>query len=260
MRSNALLALDLKIIDILFITLIARGRSLRDDRAHKIRLEPLLGLISPYALTREAAMTFATGSLNPVFRRRTEVAEEATSQDTLEPRKTAGKGRPTPKRREAERRSRQPITAPKDRKEAYKRLRERQAGDRAKARAGMAKGEEKYLPARDRGPVRKLARDYVDSRRTLSSNFMFILIAIMVVSFTQNFWAQIVAFFAMPAIILVVVVEGWFMARGVKRLAAERYPDESLSGIGWYTGMRSTQMRFLRMPKPQLKPGQQDQV
>jgi hypothetical protein len=205
-------------------------------------------------------MTFAGGSLICVFRRRSEADSKATPEDTLDPVKAGGKGRPTPKRKEAEKRNRQPITAPKDRKEAYRQVRERQARERTKAREGFARGDDKYLPKRDKGPARKLARDYVDSRRTIASNFMFVLIAILVVSFTRNAWAQLFAFFAMPTMILVVLVEGFFLSRGVNKLAAERFPDESRAGLGMYAAMRSMQMRRLRMPAPRLKPGERDQV
>lgn len=204
-------------------------------------------------------MTFAGGSLICVFRRRTEADSKAAPADTLEP-KSGGKGRPTPKRKEAEKRNRQPITAPKDRKEAYRQVRERQARDRTKAREGFARGDDKYLPKRDKGPVRKLARDYVDSRRTIASNFMYVLIAILIISFTRNPWAQIFAFFAMPAMILVVLVEGFIISRGVNKLATQRFPDQSRAGLGMYAAMRSMQMRRLRMPAPQLKPGEQDKV
>ena len=36
---------------------------------------------------------------------------------------------------------------------------------------------------RDRGPVRRLARDYVDSRRTIASYFMFVMLAVVLVIF-----------------------------------------------------------------------------
>ena len=34
----------------------------------------------------------------------------------------------------------------------------------AKQREALANGDERYLPARDKGPVRRFVRDYVDSR------------------------------------------------------------------------------------------------
>src|SRR4051794_22616298 len=112
------------------------------------------------------------GRLICVFRRRTDTATEESSS-TPEVVKPGGKGRPTPKRREAEKRNRQPITAPRTRKEAYQQTRERQGRDRQKAREGMARGEERYLLPRDKGPARRLARDYVDSRRTFGQYFMY---------------------------------------------------------------------------------------
>jgi hypothetical protein len=194
-----------------------------------------------------------------VFRRRSETVED-DAPEAQSPGKTEGKGRPTPKRRESEARNRQPITAPKDRKEAYRKVRERQAKDRAKTRAGAARGDDKYLPKRDQGPVKKLARDYVDSRHTIGSNFMIVMLGVLVVSMLPNAWAKLLGFFAMPLMILVVLVEGVVLSRGVKRLAAERLPDESIAGVGMYAAMRSMQMRRMRMPQVRLKPGQQDQV
>src|SRR5215469_8446174 len=85
---------------------------------------------------------------------------------------TAGKGRPTPKRSEAERRRRQPYTAPKDRKEASRFQRTRDRDERGRRLDAVRRGEEWALPARDRGQVKALARDYVDYRRRLSEFYM----------------------------------------------------------------------------------------
>jgi hypothetical protein len=169
--------------------------------------------------------------------------------------RAAGKGRPTPKRSEAQKRNRQPITAPKDRKEAYRAVRERQARDRTKAREGMARGDDKYMVKRDRGPVRRLARDYVDGRRTIASYFMFVMLAVVMVSLLPYAWAKLLGFFAIPVMLGVVIVEGFLISRKVGRLAAEQFPDEDRSGAGFYAAMRSMQMRRLRMPAPQVKPG-----
>ncbi|GLZ03450.1 hypothetical protein Acsp03_09170 [Actinomadura sp. NBRC 104412] len=199
---------------------------------------------------------FAAGRLIPVFRRRTQEAP----QDPPQVAKPGGKGRPTPKRAEAEKRRRQPITAPANRKEAYKRVRERQAAERARAREGMARGEEKYLLKRDKGPVRRLARDYVDARRTVGSYMMYVLFAIIVLSLLPFAAAKLLVVFAPGLLLGVVLVEGMVLARGVKKLAAERYPDESTKGVGMYAAMRAMQIRRLRVPSPQVKPGQKDLV
>ncbi|MFD0855010.1 DUF3043 domain-containing protein, partial [Actinomadura adrarensis] len=192
-----------------------------------------------------------------MFRRRTQEAPENPPQ-VAKPPKPGGKGRPTPKRSEAEKRRRQPITAPSNRKEAYKRVREKQATERAKAREGMARGEEKYLLKRDKGPVRRFARDYVDSRRTIGSYLMYLMMAIIIVSLLPYAWAKLLVLVA-PALLLgIVLVEGLLISQGVKRTTARMFPEENRKGVGLYAAMRAMQIRRLRMPAPQVKPGQKD--
>ncbi|TDD67477.1 DUF3043 domain-containing protein [Actinomadura rubrisoli] len=191
-----------------------------------------------------------------MFKRRTPEAPANPPQVV----KPGGKGRPTPKRSEAEKRRRQPITAPSSRKEAYKKVRERQASERGKARAGMAKGDEKYLLKRDKGPVRKLARDYVDSRRTVGSYLMYAMFAIVMLSLLPIPAARLLVLFAPPVLLVVVFAEGLLLSRGIKKLAAERHPDDDVKGVGLYAAMRAMQIRRLRVPGPQVKVGQKDRV
>nr|WP_202420271.1 DUF3043 domain-containing protein [Actinomadura rayongensis] len=188
-----------------------------------------------------------------VFGRRTQEAPEDPPQVA----KPGGKGRPTPKRSEAQKKRLQPITAPPaDRKEAYKRVRERQAAERSRMREGMARGEEKYLLKRDKGPVRRLARDYVDSRRTIGSYLMYVLFAIVVLSLLPIPAARLFGLFAPPVLLLAVFVEGFVLNVGVKRLAAQRFPNESTRGVGMYAALRAMQIRRLRQPPPQVKLGE----
>jgi hypothetical protein len=204
-------------------------------------------------------MWFAAGTLISVFRRRTP-PEPETGDDTSEVTKPSGKGRPTPKRSEAEKRRRQPITAPKSRKEAYRRVRERQAQERAKARSGMAKGDDKYLPKRDRGPVRKLARDYVDSRRTVGSYLMWVLLGSLMLNVVPIVAFRLLSFLVPPLLLGTVLVEGFVISRRVTRLAAERLPDEDRRGVGFYAAMRAMQVRRWRIPQPQVKLGDKDKI
>ncbi|WP_235834625.1 DUF3043 domain-containing protein [Actinomadura logoneensis] len=169
--------------------------------------------------------------------------------------KPGGKGRPTPKRKDAEKRRRQPITAPQNRKEAYKRLRDKQAADRARAREGMSQGDERYLLKRDKGPVRRMARNYVDSRRTVGSYLMYLLLALVVLNFLPIPAVRLAMLFAPPVLLLVVFVEGLLLARGVNKLAAEHFPDEDRKGLGLYAAMRAMQIRRLRVPNPQVQIG-----
>jgi hypothetical protein len=202
----------------------------------------------------------SAGRLICVFRRRTDTAihEPPVTPEVIKP---GGKGRPTPKRRDAEKRNRRPITAPKTRKEAYRQARERQAGERQKAREGMARGDDRYLPRRDQGPVRRLARDFVDSRRTFGEFFMYITLLILLGAMVAPLSVKSYLYvFGWPVMLVLIVGESIYLGVRVKKLAKERFPGESVQGIGLYTATRAMQIRRLRMPKPHLKPGQKSEI
>ena len=168
---------------------------------------------------------------------------------------TAAKGRPTPKRSEAERRRRQPYTAPKDRKEATRASRTRQRTDRTRRMEAVRRGEEWALPARDRGPVKALARDYVDSKRRISEYYMYGLLVLLVLLFIRAPIVQTIVPLLVLGAVIIMGLEGIFIGRKAKALAAERLPAESTRGLGLYSAMRALQIRRLRVPKPRVRPG-----
>ncbi|MFC4591138.1 DUF3043 domain-containing protein [Sphaerisporangium corydalis] len=155
------------------------------------------------------------------------------------------------------------MTAPTNRKEAYKQARERQAAERIRAREGMLKGDDRYLPARDKGPARKAARDWVDSRRTISQFFLPVSLVLLVILWTIPMFGgqtgMLLYSYAItilwPLMIVVVVLSSFWVAQRVKKEAAERFPGESLKGVGFYGAMRAMQIRRLRFPPPTLLPG-----
>jgi hypothetical protein len=170
---------------------------------------------------------------------------------------TAGKGRPTPKRSEAERRRRQPYTAPKDRKEAARAGRDRQREDRSRRMQAMRRGEEWALMPRDRGPAKALIRNYVDSRRRLSEFYMYGLPVLFVLLILSKPAPGIVVIID-PLIIVaagIMIIEGIFISRRARALVTQRLPGEGTRGVGLYGAMRAMQPRPLRSPKPQVKPG-----
>jgi hypothetical protein len=199
-----------------------------------------------------------------VFRRRNsgtaDPAAEANASPEVDspaassPAVTAGKGRPTPKRSEAEKR-RRPFTAPADRKEANRQYRERERATRTRRQQGMQRGEQWALPPRDRGPVKALARDYVDSKRRFSEYYMYGLLVLLVMLVMPVRVLQTVVPPLVMAAVLVMAVEGYFIGRKVRAIAEERFPGESTRGIRLYAAMRTLQIRKLRVPKPRLKPG-----
>ncbi|MFC4059736.1 DUF3043 domain-containing protein [Planomonospora corallina] len=153
------------------------------------------------------------------------------------------------------------MTAPKNRKEAYRQLRERQAAERARAREGMLRGEERYFPARDRGPVRKFARDWVDSRRLLSQYFLPFSLVILLATWipfppaVRGYVYIAVITIGWPIMMLGVLLTSLWVSWQVKKTAAEKFPGESLKGVGFYAAMRALQIRKLRFPPPQFLPG-----
>ena len=168
---------------------------------------------------------------------------------------TPAKGRPTPKRSEAERRRRQPYSAPADRKAAARQARTRDRGERGRKYEAMKRGEEWALPLRDRGPVKALARDYVDSRRRISEFYMYILLVLLVILLLKNTALDAIVYPLVLLLVLVMVAEGIMISRGVKKLAAQRFPGESTRGVTRYAIMRTLQIRRFRMPTPRIGPG-----
>jgi len=121
--------------------------------------------------------------------------------------------------------------------------------------AAVRRGEEWALPPRDRGPAKALARDYVDSRRRVSEYYMYGLLVLLVLLFIRAPIVQSVVPLLVLGAVAVMGIEGIFIGRRVKALAAERLPGQSTRGLGLYAAMRALQIRKLRMPKPRVKPG-----
>jgi hypothetical protein len=170
---------------------------------------------------------------------------------------TPGKGRATPKRRDQRRRAVEPP--PKDRKEAYQRLRDRERTERAEARAAMMRGEEKYLPERDRGPERALIRNLIDARRSVGNYFFAVAIGIVLlgalpVPYLVKFAVNVLWIVMLASII----IDGFLISRLVKRVINERFPKTQLrlGGLYFYAIMRAMTLRPMRMPKPQVKAGE----
>ncbi len=188
-----------------------------------------------------------------MFRRTSKSADHPTgSTATKGP---GAKGRPTPSRKEAEAAARERARAGKDKKAAQKLLRERRTSSNAKMREGMRTGDERYLPARDQGPVRRFIRNYVDARVSVAEFVLPLLLLAVVPQYAG--YTQLAAFSSAvtsTVLLLTAVDSAWLLYR-LKRALREKFPDESLRGTTTYTLMRVLQVRWLRMPKPQVKIG-----
>ena len=187
-----------------------------------------------------------------MFRRK---SPEPVAEPT--PVKENGKGRPTPSRKEAEALARARARPPRTRKEAAKRQRELRAESSKKMREAMKTGDESYLPARDRGPVRRFVRDFVDCRLNISELLAPLLILILILStgiLGPNSTA--IANTLWLATILLTIIDVFMLRFRVRRAVRQRFPEAELKGLTWYAVMRAVNMRFLRLPKPQIKIGE----
>jgi hypothetical protein len=172
---------------------------------------------------------------------------------------TSGKGRPTPKRRDAQRRQGGPVAPPPaTRKEAAKRIRAQGAERRKAVKAGTKAGDERAMMARDQGPVRRLVRDLVDSRRhvgvlLLPATFLPVLAnlsaSIQVRAIATSLWLA-----AVLAAVMDMVATGVIVSRRIR----QDYPQETKTrGHVGYALIRTAQFRRFRVPPPQVRPGDQ---
>jgi hypothetical protein len=184
----------------------------------------------------------------PVFRR----SKTAEPVEPAAPVKEGGKGRPTPSRREAEAAAKARAKGPTDKKERARLERQRRAEGNARVREGMRTGEDRYLPTRDKGPVRRFARDYVDSRLCIAELLLPLLLVIIITSgfnkgLSNGLWSATILLIAFDTVLLVV---------RLRKELSRRFPDTSTKGAVGYAVLRSTQFRKIRMPKTQVKLGQ----
>ncbi|MET9664051.1 MULTISPECIES: DUF3043 domain-containing protein [unclassified Streptomyces] len=183
--------------------------------------------------------------------------DKVTADLSKQPRSPeAPKGRPTPKRSEAQSQRRRASTAPADRKEAMKRQREARRADLAKQREALASGDERYLPVRDKGPVRRFVRDFVDSRFCIAEFFLPLAVVILVLSMVRVGQLQNISLLLWLGVIVMIIIDSIGLVFRLRKQLAERFPDEPKRGAVAYGLMRTLQMRRLRLPKPQVKRGE----
>lgn len=189
----------------------------------------------------------------PLFRRtKTDAAPvETPATDT-----NGRKGRPTPTRKEAEAANRAKAKVPRTRKERAAAQRMVRSESSAKVREAMRSGDDRYLPPRDKGPVRRFIRDYVDSKFSLIELLIPLMLLVLVVGWTGTRAAATYANLAMLAVFLVIVVDLVRLRFRLRKELAARFPDADTHGATYYAIARSMQMRFMRMPKAQVKVGQ----
>lgn len=171
-----------------------------------------------------------------------------------------GKGRPTPKRKVAEAAHKRPLVPP-DRRAAAKQSRSARREQRDREYQAMQSGDERYLPARDKGPVRRYVRQYVDARYTLGEFFLPFAVVMLILQFALaqlNAAASLAAILVLYLYVVATLVDGFVLWRRLRSRLTEKFGpnDARQRGLAMYAVMRGYQMRRLRMPKPQTARGQ----
>jgi hypothetical protein len=164
--------------------------------------------------------------------------------------KAGTKGTATPRRKDQEAANKRPLV-PTDRKVARQEARLAANTARERARIGLATGDERYLPKRDRGVQRRYVRDYVDARYSFGELLVPFMVLIIVWSFID---AQgIYSVYAMWAFVGLVFIDSMFLIIALRRRMEAKFGKGNLErGVRWYAIMRGIQLRPMRMPKPQV--------
>ncbi|MBT1017856.1 DUF3043 domain-containing protein [Canibacter sp. lx-72] len=165
------------------------------------------------------------------------------------------KGKPTPTRKQAQARNARPIVGAVS-KEAKEAQRAALAEQRARIREGMANGDERYLPERDKGEQRRFIRDWIDARFSIGELLLPTLFVTVIISFLPIKEAKYGSL-VMILLFLLVIVDSIIMNLFLYRRLCQKFGKTRVQrGFRWYAFSRATQMRVMRIPKPRVKHGQ----
>ncbi|TFD75394.1 DUF3043 domain-containing protein [Cryobacterium fucosi] len=180
------------------------------------------------------------------------------SAETVEETKArlaAGKGQATPSRKQQEALNKRPLV-PDDRKLAAKQARGKAAEARDRARLGMAAGDDKFLPQRERGPQKRFVRDHVDARFNVGEFMIPVMFLVILLTFFPDPMVQTYGILALWAFFLVAVVDCVILGYTLTRKVKAKFGEDKAERVRWYAAMRALQLRPMRLPKPQVKRGQ----
>lgn len=199
--------------------------------------------------------------------------DTAEFDDDARPGLTPPKGRPTPKRNAAAKRRgpvapapmtsaeararRKSLAGPKLSKEERRAAKAQRRERMAERRERMLAGDESALLERDRGPVRRYARDIVDARYNLLGLFMPVALGLMFIMMA----VPQIQYYISPAMMLLMILMGFdgvMVGRKVSKLVDIKFPDntEARWRLGLYAAGRASTLRRMRAPRPQVRRGE----
>jgi Protein of unknown function (DUF3043) len=188
---------------------------------------------------------------------RSKTTNDKLTDEALHPARDGAKNRPTPRRREQEAARRQPLVVA-DRKQAKQIDRTKRNEQMARTRQAMLTGDDSGLPARDKGPVRRYMRDFIDARWNLAEFMLPVMLLVLALSFLRTstilFFVTVLTY----SILLVAIVDTFLMYRRLRKRLLEKFGPEAAAtkGNAMYAAMRAFQLRRSRMPRALVKRGE----
>ncbi len=176
-----------------------------------------------------------------------------------------GKGRATPSRKEREAANKRPLVASRAKTKMTKEERRKRSDERLVARQGYEAGDERYMPARDKGAQRRFVRDFVDARYAVGEFMIPLMFAVIIATFLPQYSAtdgsgaslQLTVLIAMYGFFVIAVVDAIIFSRKLIQVMSDKFGASSLEkGHRWYASTRAFQFRPLRVPKPRVLRGQ----
>jgi Flp pilus assembly protein TadB len=167
---------------------------------------------------------------------------------------------PTPRRRDVQSAKKNPLINP-NKKEAKKIQKKKMSEIKELRNKALENGDDRYLPIRDKGQVRRLTRDYIDSHTSIAEFFMFVAIAVIILYFISSSLINNInvasgVVLLMYLVFILMIVESIIRANALNKFLKSKFRPSSIpKGTVWYGISRSFQIRSLRLPKPIVKRG-----
>jgi hypothetical protein len=195
-----------------------------------------------------------------LFRRKpADVVEEPTSVATTEEPASVHTRSHTPSKRELGQTTPKRPGASRRPAGAAKPLTKEEAREQRRSRRADAAAEfRREGGPRDRGPEKALARDVVDSRRTVGTWFFVgALVVLLGSQQTMPPVVQLASNLLWALLAVGVVVDSVLISRKIKKLVRARYPktEQKMGSLYLYAIMRGMTFRRMRAPAPRVKIG-----
>ena len=166
--------------------------------------------------------------------RRTKTETTSVPAEPIDEGTPQKKGRPTPSRKEAEAAAKARAKVPRTRKEMAAAQKAARGQSSAQVRQAMRTGDDRFLPARDKGPVKRFIRDYVDSRFSFIELLIPLMLVVLILGWSGNATVTTYANLAMLSVLVLIIVDLIRLRFRLKRELTARFPDTPTKGTTYY--------------------------